>query len=103
MKIRKGDLVQIVTGAGKGQQGRVVHADSDRSQVVVQNQNYIWKHVRRTQKNPQGGRLQKEAPIHVSNVRVVCPACAELTRLKSGVSEEGARVRVCRKCNEEVS
>ena len=102
MRIRRDDLVQLITGNGAGAQGKVVRVLLETDKVIVQNQNYVWKHVRRTQKNPQGGRLQKEAPIHVSNVRLVCPACSEPTRIRLRKNDQGKRVRVCRKCNEEI-
>jgi len=94
-------MVVMITGDGKGSQGKVVKVLPDKGKVVVQNQNYVWKHVRRTQKNPQGGRLQKEAPVDISNVRLLCPACSEPTRA-SLVVKDGKRVRVCRKCKEEI-
>ena len=102
MQIRKDDTVVLVSGDGKGSQGKVIRVIPDRDLVVVQNQNTIWKHVRRTQKNPQGGRLQKEAPIHISNVRLICPACSEPTRISRRLKEGGKRVRFCRKCSEEI-
>ena len=102
MRIRRDDLVQLITGNGAGSQGKVVRVLAEKDRVVVQNQNYVWKHVRKTQKNPQGGRLQKEAPIHISNVRLVCPACSEPTRVHLRKNDQGRRVRVCRKCNEEI-
>jgi large subunit ribosomal protein L24 len=71
MKIRKDDRVLVITGDDRGKQGRVLRVLRDEDRVVVEGVNYIWKHLRKTQQNPQGGRLQKEAPISLSNVKVL--------------------------------
>ena len=71
MKIRKDDRVLVITGDDRGKQGRVLRVLRDENRVVVEGVNYIWKHLRKTQQNPQGGRLQKEAPIALSNVKVL--------------------------------
>lgn len=102
MRLKKNDIVAVITGDGKGKQGRVVRVLPDKDKVIVQNQAYVLKHVKRTQKNPQGGRLQRESPIHISNVRLICPSCAEKTEAAMRKGEDGKRVRTCRKCNEEI-
>lgn len=71
MKIRKDDTVLVLTGDDRGKKGRVLRVMRDEDRVVVEGVNYIWKHLRKTQQNPQGGRLQKEAPIALSNVKVL--------------------------------
>ncbi len=90
-KITRGDQVMVVTGDEKGKQGKVLRmAPGDR--LVVEGVNYIWKHLRKTQKTPQGGRLQKEAPLHISNVMLVNPKSGKPERV--GVRrEEGKAVR----------
>ena len=67
-KTRKDDVVEVISGAHKGQRGKVLRVDYDRQLVVVEGVNMVYRHVRPSQRNPQGGRLQKEAPIHISNV-----------------------------------
>ena len=69
--IKAGDQVVITTGADKGKTGRVLRVLTNQDRVVVEGINRVWKHVRPSQRNPQGGRIQKEAPIHRSNVRLV--------------------------------
>ncbi len=66
--IRKNDMVQVITGDHRGARGKVLRVDLARDQVVVEGVNMVFRHVRPTRRNPQGGRVQKEAPIHLSNV-----------------------------------
>lgn len=66
--ICKNDLVEIISGDHRGARGKVLRLDWDRGQVVVEGVNMVYRHVRPTRRNPQGGRLQKEAPVHISNV-----------------------------------
>ena len=101
MRIRRDDTVLVISGDGRGSQGKVIRVLPKEGKAIVQNQNYVLKHVRRTQKNPQGGRLQREAPINISNLRLVCPACSEPTTGVVRSGEGGNRVRVCKKCSEE--
>lgn len=102
MRIKKDDIVALISGDGRGQQGKVIRVLPREQKVIVQNQAYVLKHVKKTQKNPQGGRLQREAPIDISNVRLVCPACSEKTAVVVRKGEDGKRVRVCKKCSEEI-
>ncbi|MCZ6690726.1 MAG: 50S ribosomal protein L24 [Planctomycetota bacterium] len=102
MRIKADDIVTVISGDGKGQQGKVIRVIPRKGKVVVQNQAYVLKHVRKTQKNPQGGRLQMESPIDISNVRLVCPACSEGTTVVMRKGDDGKRVRVCKKCQEEI-
>jgi large subunit ribosomal protein L24 len=80
--IKTGDTVVVIAGADKGKQGRVLRILPDKNRVVVEGVNRVWKHVRPSQRNPQGGRIQKDAPIHLSNVLPVDPATGKGTRVK---------------------
>jgi large subunit ribosomal protein L24 len=102
MRIKRDDIVAVISGDGRGQQGKVIRVIPEKGKVIVQNQAYVWKHVRKTQKNPQGGRLQREASIDISNVRLICPTCSEKTIAVMRRGEAGKRVRFCKKCNEEI-
>jgi len=124
MRIRKNDqvvLVKAVTGAkqvdgravGKEEKGsvaRVLKVLPEDNRLIVEGVNYVYRHVRRSQKNPQGGRVAREAPLHVSNVMVYCPKCNGPTRIKKKVTEKkdarGKRrrhvLRLCKKCGEAV-
>lgn len=80
--IKTGDMVMVVTGADKGRTGRVLRVLLDKNRVVVEGVNRVWKHVRPSQRNPQGGRIQKNAPIHASNVMPLDPASGKGTRVR---------------------
>ena len=80
--IKTGDTVMIITGADKGKTGRVLRVITDKDRVVVEGINRVWKHVRPNQRNPQGGRIQKDAPIHLSNVMPLDPTSGKGTRVK---------------------
>jgi large subunit ribosomal protein L24 len=100
LKIRKGDLVKVITGKEAGKTGKVMRVDTATSRVVVERLNMVKKHTRpHPKKNPQGGVIEREAPIHVSNVMLVCPACGQPTRVGYRFLEDGTKVRVCRRAN----
>lgn len=80
--IKSGDTVIVVAGADKGKTGRVLRVLTDKDRVVVEGINRVWKHVRPNQRNPQGGRIQKDAPIHLSNVMPLDPTSGKGTRVK---------------------
>lgn len=85
-RIKTGDTVMVIAGANKGSTGRVLRilaTDAKGAEkVVVEGVNRVWKHVRPSQRNPQGGRIQKDAPIHISNVMPVDPTTGKPTRVK---------------------
>ena len=80
--IKTGDTVIVIAGADKGKTGRVLRVLTDKNRVVVEGIARVWKHVRPSQRNPQGGRIQKDAPIHLSNVMPVDPATGKGTRVR---------------------
>ena len=98
-QIKKDDRVTVLTGKDKGKTGKVLRVLSDKNRVVVEKVNMIKRHARPSQTN-KGGIIEKEGPIHVSNLQVICPKCADPARLGKKVLEDGSRVRVCRKCGE---
>jgi large subunit ribosomal protein L24 len=81
-RIRTGDTVSIIAGRDKGRTGRVLRVLADRNRVVVEGINRVFKHVRPSQRHPQGGRIQKDAPIHISNVMPVDPAVGRGSRVR---------------------
>jgi len=81
MRIRKGDEVLVLTGDDKGLRGRVLRVIPERGQVVVENVNLIHRHIRRSQKHPQGGRVRRENPVNISNVMLVDPQSGDPTRV----------------------
>ena len=101
MSIRTGDKVQVIAGKDKGKEGKILSVLPYKERVTVERANMMKKATRPTQKSPAGGILEIEAPIHVSNVMLVCPSCSRHTRI-SRRREEGARVRVCKKCGNDI-
>ena len=102
MNVKKGDTVKILSGKDKGKQGVILRSLPQRQRVVVEKCNMVKKAMRPTQQNPQGGIASMEAPIHVSNVMLVCPNCKEATRVNRVVNEAGKKVRVCKKCGKPI-
>jgi len=100
MHIDKNDTVEIIAGDDKGKRGKVLKTFPERNRVIVEKVNFIKRHTRPTQKNPKGGILEKEAPIHVSNVMIVCPKCGEPTRIAHRRLADGSKERVCVSCDE---
>ena len=101
MNIRKGDKVEVITGKDKGKQGVVLRGIPQNQRVLVEGVNMVKKAMRSTQQNPQGGIVTKEAPIHVSNVMLICPSCGKPTRV-SNKRVDGKKVRVCKKCGADI-
>lgn len=88
-KIRKGDTVQVMAGDHRGETGKVLRMITDRSLVVVEGVNLVWRHVRPSRRNPQGGRIRKEAPLHISNVLPVDPKTGKGSRVRFDVERDG--------------
>jgi large subunit ribosomal protein L24 len=100
MKVIKNDTVLVISGNYKGKKGKVLKVFPKESRVIVEGVNFIKRHTKPTQKNPQGGIVEKEAPINVSNLMVVCPKCDTPSRLGRKILEDGKGVRICRSCGE---
>jgi len=88
MKIHKNDTVMVVAGNARGKSGKVLKVYPDRERVIVEGVNLIKRHTRPSQKNPQGGIVQREAPIHVSNVMLIDPKTSEITRVGTAVVKD---------------
>ncbi len=99
-RIKRGDLVMVIAGREKGKTGRVKKVYRDKNKVVIEGLNIVRKHVRPSEKYPQGGIIEMEAPIHVSNVLLYCSKCGKGVRVGVKFLEDGSKVRVCRKCGE---
>jgi large subunit ribosomal protein L24 len=80
--IKSGDTVMVIAGADKGKTGKVLRVITDKDRVVVEGINRLWKHVKPSQRNPQGGRIQKDTPIHISNVQPLDPTTGKGTRVR---------------------
>lgn len=99
-RIKKNDKVKVVSGKEKGKMGKVLKVLGDRDRLVIENVNFVKRHARPGGQTRQGGILEKEAPIHWSNVMLVCNKCINPVRVKMQQLEDGKMVRVCRKCGE---
>ena len=108
--VKKGDTVQVIAGKDKGLTGRVLVADPDTNKVLVEGANRVKRHTRVTQStrgSQQGGIVTQEAPVHVSNIQVVCPNCNKPSRIGHRRSEADANgkthsVRVCKRCDGDI-
>jgi large subunit ribosomal protein L24 len=97
--IRKGDQVRVISGRDKGKSGRVLAVDSRQRTLTVEHASIIKRHTRANPaKNIKGGILEKEGPIHISNVLLICPACNKATRLGRKLLPDGTKARLCRRC-----
>lgn len=101
LSIRTGDKVKVMAGKDKGKEAKVLATLPHKERVLVERINMVKKASRPTQRNPKGGILEIEAPIHVSNVMLVCPSCSQPTRV-GRKREDGTRVRVCKKCGNDI-
>jgi len=98
MHIRRDDTVEVIAGDDKGKRARVLRVDSRKGLAIVEGVNRVFKHLKRSQKNPQGGRLEIEAPVRVSKLLVVCSKCGKGVRVGFRKESDGKKHRVCRKC-----
>lgn len=80
--IKKGDMVVVISGADAPKTGKVLRVITDKDSVIVEGMKRVWKHVKPSQRNPQGGRIQKESPIHISNVMLLDPSTGKGTRVR---------------------
>ena len=97
-KIRSGDEVVVTSGRNKGQRGRVRLNLIERDRVVIEGVNIVKKHIKRGRAR-QAGIVEVEAPLHVSNVRLICPNCKQPTRVGVREGSDGKNVRYCKKCD----
>ena len=93
-RVRRDDVVEVVAGAHKGARGKVLRLDPERQRVVVEGVNMVYRHVRKSRRHPQGGRVQKEAPIHLSNVMPVDPRTGRATRVRFEEKRDASGKRI---------
>jgi len=103
MHIRVDDIVEVISGEDRGRggdhaRGRVLKVLRDEAKVIVEGMNRVYRHVKRSQRNLQGGRLSKEMPISISNVLLVCSSCGKPTRTGARYKNDGSKERYCKKC-----
>lgn len=101
-KVKKGDTVIVITGKDSGKKGKITEVLQKKGKVYVSGVNIVKRHTKGTQKLPQGGILEKELPIDVSNVMYYCNKCKAAVRVGKLVKDSGDRVRICKKCGTEL-
>jgi len=102
MKIRKNDTVLVLTGKERGKRGKVYRVNPSANVVVVEGLNMFKRHMKPKPGLAQAGIIEREAPIHISNLMLICPSCNEAVKAGTKRSEEGKKVRVCKSCQEEI-
>jgi|UniRef100_A0A7C4AQV0 large subunit ribosomal protein L24 len=100
--IKKNDRVEVMVGKDKGRQGKVLKVFRDKDAALVERINMIKRHSRGGGKIQQGGIIEKEAPIRLSKLMIVCPKCSKTTRIGMKILEDGERVRFCKKCDQQM-
>jgi large subunit ribosomal protein L24 len=103
LKIRKGDRVRVLSGKDKGKEGTVMRAIPRDGKVIVDGVNVAKKSQRPTRTTQQGGIIDKDMPIQVSNVALVCPSCGKPTRVGYKIDAAGQKARTCKKCGGEIA
>jgi len=98
--IRQNDKVMVIAGKDRGKIGTVLKMITKKERAVVEKLNIVKRHTRAGPKSAKGGIIEKEAPVHISNLMLVCGKCAEATRAGKKVLEDGSKVRFCKKCGE---
>jgi large subunit ribosomal protein L24 len=102
MKVKKGDKVRVISGKDVGREGEITRVLVSSNRVIVDGVNVAKRHQRATGAMMQAGIIDKDMPIHVSNVAIVCGSCGHATRVGHRFDKDGAKVRVCRKCGKDL-
>ena len=102
MKIKKGDRVRVLAGKDKGKEGEVMFALPADGKVIVEGVNVAKKHQKPTKATMQGGIIDKDMPLDVSNVAVICSGCDKPTRIGYRIGADGEKARICRKCGADI-
>jgi large subunit ribosomal protein L24 len=101
-KIKKNDIAYVLAGRDKGKTGKVFRVMLGSGRALVEGINYVKKHTRKTKNDQQGGIVQKESPIHLSNLALYCKTCQKSARVGANVLADGTKSRYCKRCKEVV-
>ncbi len=99
-RIRKGDLVRVITGKEKGKEGNVLSVSPAKQAVFVEGLNLFKRATKASQGNPKGGFVEREGRLHLSNVMLLCASCGKLARIGAKILPDGKKLRICRRCEE---
>jgi large subunit ribosomal protein L24 len=100
MHIRRDDLVRVISGEEAGKVGKVIKLFPGERRALVQGVNYVWKHLRKSADHPHGARIQKEAPLALAKLMLVCQSCNQPSKSKVGKLADGTKTRMCKKCKQ---
>ena len=100
--VKKDDQVELLAGKDKGRVGKVLRVDRKTGKAIVEKVNIIKRHTKPSQTDQQGGIVEKEALVDMSNLKLICPKCSKTVRVGRNVLDDGSKVRVCKKCGESV-
>lgn len=100
LRLKKGDVVVVVSGNDRGKKGKILSIDKKHNKIIVEGVHMMKKHMRPRKQGDQGGIIEKEAALHLSNTKLVCPKCGEATRVQKSNLENKKSVRLCNKCGE---
>lgn len=98
--IKKNDYVEVITGKDKGKRGKILRVLPEKNRVIVEKINMIKRHTRPGKLTQQGGIIEKEGTIHMSNIQIVCDNCGRGVKISRRVLDDGKRVRICKRCGE---
>lgn len=101
--IKKEDNVLVIAGKDKGKKGRVIRLVPDKDRIVIEGINITKKHMKPNKQYTQGGIIDREGPIHISNVMLLCPRCEKPVRIANRILEDGKKERMCKKCSEGIN
>ena len=99
-KIHKGDRVMVISGDDRGKEGVVLKVDPAKNRAIVEGVNFVKHHQKPTQKSPQGGIVEKEAAVNLSNLMVICGKCNAGVKTKTVILHDGGTMRACKRCGE---
>jgi large subunit ribosomal protein L24 len=98
LKVRKGDVVKVIAGNDRGKRGEVMRVLREQQRLIVKGVHIMTRHQRPTARQREGGIIEREGTIHISNVLVICPVCDRPTRIGFTASESGEKLRICKQC-----
>jgi len=102
MKIKKNDNIIVIKGKDRNKKGKVVKIFPDAGKIIVEGANMVKAHIRPKKAGQKGQIISREAPINIANVSLICPKCSKVTRIGYKKIESGEKVRICKKCSQEI-
>ena len=102
LSLKKNDTVMVTTGKERGKSGKVLRVLPEKNAVIIERLNFVKRHLRPGAGRGQGGIVEKEAPIHISNVQLLCSKCNLPARTGKKILEDGSKIRICKKCGETI-